>query len=805
VKGLLLQLLQLNVADNDLYKSLAYAYELSKKGSPDIENALWTAFQAGLTGGQNHTIVIDGIDQLKGGEAAATKLLTHLDSVVAKQNKTKILLFSRTLSNTVTQKHAHFAITPEHTRQDIGYFTNFLLSSSHTLRVLSEEDRPKVNAKITEIANGSFEWVIQAVVLLKTETTSAGILKKLESLPKTLDAIIAQVISTLDLKQRDTKSLLAWMLVSQRPLLVSEIRQLFEIDTANSTRTPRNSRIEDDITKALGSLVTIRDGFVRFASPIFKQVLIQKASSVTDFKNTGAFPFHIQEAHYDLTIRCLTYVKIVLTRPAQPTLSPLNDYELNDLFNQHHLLQYAARYWAWHFEASPMHEPTVQHKLTQGFRAVFPHTTMLPIIEGSCYFHQSTYQDAIDHHLLTLSIRRMIIGDNSEPVLQTLLNLAVLKEITLKTEEVNEYYYEAWKISYTLKITTIATACAHRYIERTSSVKITTKSTTAVRRSEMLEYIITIYRETRKSQTEILKYLEILVTLYVTIGETEKVTKLRREIYEANVKIYGRSAPQTLRAHSSLVTTISSSSSSKTEEIQEITESNYQEASRSLPVSDPKRLELTWSMIDIYTKRKDTRRAEELLVWLWQSWTHYSYTQKDVKDVKDTKIQQQRIDIALRYVQFLKTHNRTVEAENILRGIATDLEQTDTNDEEIIKRTKTVGNELTLLGSVAAARGVFSSLWAYYVKTGKTNTAEAKGVSTQLEETTKHSSASESTTEVATQRQIFDSMIANTSTKTIDARVVHTSTTLVENYYREQRWTEVITVSTVTLTKLWTG
>lgn len=47
VKGLLLQMLQLSVGDNTLYKSLALAYELSVKGSPtsQVESALWKALE----------------------------------------------------------------------------------------------------------------------------------------------------------------------------------------------------------------------------------------------------------------------------------------------------------------------------------------------------------------------------------------------------------------------------------------------------------------------------------------------------------------------------------------------------------------------------------------------------------------------------------------------------------------------------------------------------------------------------------------------------------------------------------------
>ncbi|XMA10439.1 hypothetical protein WAI453_003230 [Rhynchosporium graminicola] len=802
VKGLLLQLLHFKVGDNELYKSLANAYEISNSGGSDsqIEKCLWTALQIGFTGGRNHTIVIDGIDQVKGKDAEITRLLGHLGTITSK-GKTKTLLFSRTLSTCIIQKYEHLAITSDHTRQDIQYFAESLLASSVSPGVLTDDDKQKAILNLTETSDGSFEWVVQAVNIIKTETTSLSIMKKLKVLPKTLDAIIAQVVSSVDMTHRDTRSLLAWMLVSQRPLLLCEIRQLFEIDCTKFIRAPRTTRVEDDVVSALGPLVTIRKGIVRFSNPMFKADLLDRANSVTDFKNTGTFPFHIHEAHYDMTVRCLAYVKMSLTRSSEPTLSHLSAYELEQLFAQYDLLEYAARYWAWHFEASPMHEPTVQHKLTGGFKTIFPHTTMLAIIEGSCFQSQSSSQDAINHHLLTLSVRRTVLGEHSEAALQSLLNLAVLKDITLHGNEVNEYYYEAWRTSQSLKLNVTASKCAQRYIEKTSTIRITSQSTVATRRAEMLEYVIKNYSEIRQSQTEILKYLEILVSLYVTIGKTERVTSLRKQIYDINVQLYGRSAPQTTRSHDTMVTTVSNlNSSGSSEAIEKVTESRYQEASRTLAVSDPKRTELTCSMIDIYTRRNDSRRAEELLVWLWQSWTHHGANNQD------SKTYQQRTDVALRYAKYLKAHDRKAEAENILRGVVTDLEHTDCYEEEILKRRKFIGNELAALGSVATARAVFANLWEYYVEAGKMECSEAKAISIHLEETTSRSlTECLKDTDTESQRQVFDSFMTQKTTTRVDTLMVQRSTRLVETYYHEHRWDQVISVSNITITRLWTG
>ena len=821
MKGLLLQMLQLNVGDNSLYKSLATAYELSINGAPiaQVEDALWRALEGGLRVDRHQIFVIDGIDQLKDGEPDALRLLDRMHSIVSKHSKTKCITFSRPFSKLPSNNYAHFSIETSNTNRDISYFAESLLSSIVSFETLSLTDRTTIVSTLVQRAGGSFGWLVQAFEILKTENASTSILQRLASLPKTLTELIDITVGLIDLKHRDTKSILAWMLAAERPLLVVEMKQLMEIDTTTCTSAPRKTRIEEDIAHTCGPLVDIRDGFVRFRTPAIKQNLLARATSVTDFKNTGAFPFHIKEAHYDLTIRCLSYVKIStfyfvilskllstnanvdftldVTRPTQPTLLPLNDYELDELFNSYDFLQYAARYWALHFQLSPMHEPTVQHKVTSGFKTCFPSSTLLAVIEGSTYQYQYSIKETIDFLLLTLSIRRLILGDNSEPALQTTLNLARAKQLVLKSTEINEYYYEAWKLATKLRITTIATTCAHKYIEITSSYTVSKNTVLVNHRTELLQYIIQTLRESKKPAKEIVIYMEILVTLYITIGETEKAALYSREIYEINVTIYGRTAPETLRSYERLATTVQKST--KTEEIHEITRTSYEEATRTLGASDQKRISLTWSMIEYYERQKNHHKVEELLLGFWQSLAHTRYT-------KDVAIQERKIDVALRYVEFLKQQKRTIEAENILRGIWTDLEHHNHQSTAMVTRSKQVGDQLQSLGSLAAARLVFASLWAYYVKSGKQKSSEATSVNSALIETTRETttgSQSETTYEVHTLRQIFETTFVTTTTTQFDTTTVKTAWTLVETYYQHQEWSEVVKVATVIIGRLW--
>lgn len=312
MKGLLLQVLQLNVGDNSVYKSLATAYKLFIGAAPvtQVEDALWKALEGGLRADRHQTIVVDGVDQLKGGDADGIRLLDRLHAIASKVSKTKVIAFSRPFSKLPPDSYGFFTIETSHTSRDMSYVAESLLPSVVPFETLSPTDRTTILTKLVQHSEGSFGWLVQAFEILKTEKTPEGIIKRVESLPKSLTALIDITISAIDLKHRDTKSILAWMLAAERPLLLVEMKQLMETDISNCMHSPRTTRIEDVVIQTCGPLVDIRDGFVRFKSSSIKQNLFARASSVTDFKNTGAFPFHIKEAHYDLTIRCVAYCKI---------------------------------------------------------------------------------------------------------------------------------------------------------------------------------------------------------------------------------------------------------------------------------------------------------------------------------------------------------------------------------------------------------------------------------------------------------------------------------------------------------------
>lgn len=317
MKGLLLQILQLSVGDNEFYKSLARAYELSVKGgtSSQVEGALWKALQRGLRSDRKQTIVIDGIDLLNGGEADTLGLLEQLNSIVSKNSMTKCVVFSRPLSSSIPKNFVRLAIKPEHTIQDMHYVAEYALFTTSNFKGLSTKNRGSLISSLVKKADGSFGWLFQAFELLKRDTSPESMLNTTKALPKTLSELLDWTIERIDLNDRDIRTILSLLLAAERPLLIGEVGQFMELDISNSTRAPRSTRVEDNSVATLGHLIDIRDGSVRFRHYTIKENLLQRAKSVKDFKNSGSFPFHIKEAHYDLTLRCLAYIKICTRTP----------------------------------------------------------------------------------------------------------------------------------------------------------------------------------------------------------------------------------------------------------------------------------------------------------------------------------------------------------------------------------------------------------------------------------------------------------------------------------------------------------
>lgn len=789
VKGLALQALDRLVGDEEYFRALCSVIRADTEGKrpQELAELLWVALDKAIAKMDKAMLIIDGCELL--GDDEQYSLLNRLSGLSAKHSNLKTIAVSRPLMKAPPRESKVWTIEKEDTSRDIESFAHERLSEYSSLRALPNSQIHEFAARIATSSNGSFAWADVAIEVVAQEKTLTNISKTLDSLPKNLKDLINRLVSTIDLGDKDTRAILAWMLAAQRPLFVDEVKNLLQIDCSALQITERFNNPEEDIQRACGALINITDGILRFRTLAIRHHLVELAAGVKDFSNSSknAFPFHIAEASYDLCLRSLAYIKLVLDRTYPIAVEFLTQEQLIEVFNEHSFLEYASRYWANHFRASPMHQYPKDHKLTGTFKAVLPDLVSLARIEGTCLRAQYDLHESCDLLLLCVKLRRMVFGDESQSVLQTTINLAMTRQ-RLLNQQSNIYYHEAFKLARKLLSADNETTltCAQRYID---SVRTMTKATET---EETLTYIIEVQRkEYGVSHERTISYMRKLAEYYLAIKETTKASSLYIELYEILTSKYGHHHAETEAVYQKLTTTATK------DQLTQINKKQQTSAEKTLEVSDTRRVDSTKDVFKQYEQDKNVEKAEEVMVNYWREISEKSRTSRDVK------VQEQQVDVTMEYVQFLQRQNRKEEATTILNGLYLELEKSTSYSDTKISWIQRIGNELKSMGSTSAARGVFSYLWSYYRSTGQQTTKEAQTVAKSLSESASSTAMTTSSTDeqVEVLREILET--STLTSQTVDQTTVNTTQQLISAYSQQERHEEIIEVTRDVLQRAW--
>lgn len=799
VRSLLLQLLERNVGDLSVYKILSALYERAERSgvTDNLEAALWKAFDSALGRSEcKLMIVIDGLDHLDGGEPVIWELCERLRCTASKYSYVKCLLLSRPLSKPCPSTIKEFVIEATCNTADIKRFVDITINSCIEFKTLKVEERRKVVETITQTSSGTFVWAEYSLQLLRMEKTVANMMKCLDTLStmKTLDDILHKLILKLDLKQSDTKLLICLLLAAERPLTVQELGCLFEIDVTNCSRSARLTKIEDDIRIACGSLVTIRDGLVCFSHVSVKDYLMELCLSDDDF------PLSIEEAHTELTIRSLGYMKISLKgMDHEPTLECGWDGS-EEVLQKHQFLEYAARHYVIHFKQSTMYNSKGSHSCSATFKACFPNSSFLAFIEGSWWETQTCASEAAELHHLALQLRKIALGEKCVSVVQCYINLARTQQNLSSYVFASESYYETWKIVCKVLGEThaITRACAKAVITCTELVTTTTatvtRTETIIKRKETIYKYMYTHCETSEEK---ITYAKVLAELYIQLKRTEEALTIYHEIRKVCIEVYGELHEETTTMTRCLTKVLEVLE--KHEECITITRKLLETCEKTTEVWEEKRITTTITMVEVYEKQKEIKKAEELLISLCRSITEVCRTSHE------EHYHEAKIKITLEYVRFLERCSRDKEAEKILIELWNEFKgQLNENDcnhgHGLLIQIRIIGDELKKWKIVAVAESVFSSLWGFYKRTSRTTSKEATSIAIKLSEVLniKQETHSEET--------ILKEIFKTTSTKTtVDITVIKTCTKLSAFYEREERWAEAISVCTKSLVKIWSS
>ena len=533
----MLQSLEQNVGNISLYRLLSSVLENSTgtENENDIEDALWNALDQALKTDENSILILDGLDQISDSEAIRTKFLERLHSTCVHRATASCIVFTKPFSKPFSIPARHLAIQPKYIHEDLCHVAKRLLAPHPHFHDRKEDERIQILHRITQVAKDSFVLVDVIVRLLSWEGTHEGFTRALNNLPKTVPDAIQKLISHLDLTAAETKLIISWLLVTERPLTLQEIQSLLETETSTIKYKRRSIDVKELIRQTCGSLLHVRGGIVRF-----RHIDIRKY--LDDLSKAGKQLFRREDAHRELTYRCLAYTNVLPISKTQCTTTVLNSAEVEGLFQTHFLLEYAARYWTKHFRGSPMYRQNGKHDLTSELYQYFSKSVLQVQIEWACWDTQFSIKESLNLHRLALNLRKIIFTESHETVLQTLITIARTYEKITNTTEAGTYYYEAFKLSRTIYglYSEITTTCAEVYLIITASSTTTTRTEIITHREEMLQIIIATHEHHHgHSSEEVIRYQKQLAQLYMQIQETTAAIKIHRAVYEACVEFYG--------------------------------------------------------------------------------------------------------------------------------------------------------------------------------------------------------------------------------------------------------------------------
>ena len=99
---------------------------------------------------------------------------------------------------------------------------------------------------------------------------------------------------------------------------------------------------------------------------------------------------------------------------------------LNEVFKVDSLFEYAARYWMVHFYRSSLYKASGgEIALPAEFKKTFPSMVIVPVAEGIVWDSSFITPNPVEMHKLALQVRREVLNEQSEPVLQSLINVAL--------------------------------------------------------------------------------------------------------------------------------------------------------------------------------------------------------------------------------------------------------------------------------------------------------------------------------------------------------------------------------------------
>lgn len=795
LKGILHQMLDHCVSDTRTQEAILVQVDKAAQGAlmgaedNEVEERLWEGIRTGLSSNIQYMFVVDGLDQIKGGDTGAVACLERFARILSEKNAaSKMIAFTRPLKSRLSSENVvNFTMQIPQTETDLKAYAHKLLTGSQ-FHGLEDDRLDSIVSVIVNRSQGSFSWAELAVEYAKEQRTLSQAVSSVESLPQSMSELLDFHMKNVDLKQNEAKCIISWLASAERPLLVEEVEQLLAVDPSGAGFGSRLSGYQNQWFNALKPLVMTRDGVVSFAHTCIRDHVIKQARS-----SSAKSPLNLREAHYDLLTRCLAWVQLSVRDEAEISMDKLSMNERNRLFDQYVVLEYTARYWLSHLISSPLMTDDGEFQFTTTFKKLMPPTVLFARLELTCQESQFTRSSVVELYRLATDIRRFVLGDKSLALLQSLLLSARVSKLA-HASYADEHCYEAWRLSQELlgQSDTVTLACAEMMTQ-----SFTERGSMTTQQEDIMKYLILTDSEiTGVDFNQRINYLGLIVGMYKSRGENGSALLVSRQFYQQILDKYGANSRQSSETADFLTGQFSTIGSD--EMSRDIARTKYDNVVRTMDVTDDCRIKYTLYMAQLYEQQGENAQAQGVLSSLWIGLNSC--------DIDSVAMMDKKANVALVYYQFLRRQGRKDEAEVIIRELVADLEVTGVHSEEMMQRVNLLRAEIREMHMYSLDHSLSVLMWRYYKEANQEYSSDATTLALSIAQSMAKAMSSEDTNAQSGRdrklvAELLDSIASSSNNQTVSTLVLCHN--LASVYVREDDWVAGSDCSKAVLQHVW--
>ncbi|XXH04135.1 hypothetical protein Hte_010548 [Hypoxylon texense] len=807
LKSLVSQLLEISIGDVRLFEQLTSVLAKFEDAHDDKEFAsqLWTVLDAGLatinSKGVNLAVIIDGLDEVVGGDAKALELYTRLHQSVRKLSHTRAITFSRPLSHLGQPDCKHLVITHEHVHDDIQLYLIDGLSRRSVYTSQTHTKQQELLSILVSRSRGSFLFAYLSLQLLDSDIKFDSFKQLIESIKpdatKNHDGLLKELVNRVNLKDTHISHLLTFMVATERPLQIEEAEDLLSVDVTKQTVSSRVN-VRKVLLTTRGLLVEHK-GTVRFKHPVVRSY----------FRGLcGTSLISLRDAHRLFTMTLLLFTRNTLTQPCEPSFEIVNRAIIDQAFQSHRIVEYTVRYWIIHFQKSSLLSTKGELTLSPEFKDIFPDSNFLVMLEWYSWQTQTAVSDSIHLHDLALRIRSACFGENHRTVLQGFIILGILYRTQSELTKAAEVFYRASHVGRTVlyKFSPLVVTCTSLFLVCTDEITYTKRTTIVTYREEMIRFYIDVCKGQYGAQSDhVIRWYEALVKLYQDIHEENMAAVILQELHEVIIIRFGRGSGRERGIARELAGLKVVLKKEETQEGKVQYDDLLFEATEEMELTDELRLTIILSLAKSYESKREYLLAEKLYVALW------GRICAACRQKSTAELQLVQLNITLEYVHFLRRLKRQSEASNIMVVVWAEYEHRTFESKEIVLRLKELSVLFRQFGLLTISVSILKRAWGWFKERKMIETEEANETSTIITEVVEE--ITETTTEVTTTttetetvtRDIYETTYTRAKSGKVDRHFFKASLALVSLHIKLQRWSEAEVILRQSLELVWKG